>query len=134
MIKNLHECLLVDGLWGLGTPYGKDFLEEDVVKCLNLPLILVVSAENSDLSNVLLAINRTKEKNINLRGIIVTNFDEQSVRKKLIPKIIEEYSGAKVLGALPQIEKDINPSDLIMETINNIDVEKTFDISIAKLK
>ena len=26
------------------------------------------------------------------------------------------------------------PSDLIMETINNIDVEKTFDISIAKLK
>ena len=75
-----------------------------------------------------------KEKNINLRGIIVTNFEEQSVRKKLIPKIIEEYSGAKVLGALPQIEKNINPSDLIMETINNIDVEKTFDISIAKLK
>lgn len=134
MIKKIHECLVVDGLWGLGTPYGKDFLEEDVIKCLNLPLLLVVSAENPDLSNVLLSINRTKENNINLRGVIVNNFDEQSVRKKLVPKIIEEYSGAKVLGTLPQIEQEVSPSDLIMEILNNVDVEKTFDISIAKLK
>lgn len=134
MIKKIHECLVVDGLWGLGTPYGKDFLEEDVIKCLNLPLLLVVSAENPDLSNVLLSINRAKENNINLRGVIVNNFDEQSVRKKLVPKIIEEYSGAKVLGTLPQIEHEVNPSDLIMEILNNVDVEKVFDISIAKLK
>lgn len=134
MIKKIHECLVVDGLWGLGTPYGKDFLEEDVIKCLNLPLLLVVSAENPDLSNVLLSINRAKENNINLRGVIVNNFDEQSVRKKLVPKIIEEYSGAKVLGTLPQIEQEVSPSDLIMEILNNVNVEKVFDISIAKLK
>lgn len=128
------ECLIVDGLWGLATPYGKNFLEEDIVKDLELPLILTVSADNSDLSNALLSINRTKDLNINLRGVVVNNYSETSISKKLIPRMIEEYTGAKVLGTLPKFDEDVASSDLIMEILNGVDIESVFNIKIAKLK
>lgn len=133
-IKNENECLIVDGLWGLATPYGKNFLEEDVVKNLNLPLLLTVSAENSDLNNALLSINRTKEVGLELRGVIVNNYSENSVSKKLLPKMLEEYTDAKVLGTLPHFEQNVTPSDLIMEILNGVDIESVFNINIAKLK
>lgn len=131
-IKNENECLIVDGLWGLATPYGKNFLEEDVVKSLNLPLLLTVSAENSDLNNALLSINRAKE--LNLRGVIVNNYNENSISKKLLPKMLEEYTDAKVLGTLPHFDNNVSSSDLITEILNGVDIEKVFDISIAKLR
>lgn len=131
-IKNENECLIVDGLWGLATPYGKNFLEEDVVKTLNLPLLLTVSAENSDLNNALLSINRAKE--LNFRGVIVNNYSENSVSKKLLPKMIEEYTDAKVLGTLPHFETNVTPSDLITEILNGVDIESVFKINIAKLR
>lgn len=131
-IKNENECLIVDGLWGLATPYGKNFLEEDVVKSLNLPLLLTVSAENSDLNNALLSINRAKE--LNLRGVIVNNYNENSISKKLLPKMLEEYTDAKVLGTLPHFEPNITPSDLITEILNGMDIESVFNINIAKLR
>lgn len=133
-IKDRNECLLVDGLWGLATPYGKNFLEADVVKSLNLPLLLTISAENTDLNNAILSVNRAKDLNLELRGVVVNNFDESSVNKKIIPKMIEEYTDTKVLGTLPSFEQNIAPSDLITEIINSIDVEKVFNIEIAKLK
>lgn len=129
-IKNENECLIVDGLWGLATPYGKNFLEEDVVKSLNLPLLLTVSAENSDLNNALLSINRAKE----LRGVIVNNYNENSISKKLLPKMLEEYTDAKVLGTLPHFDNNVSSSDLITEILNGVDIEKVFDINIAKLR
>lgn len=133
-IRNNNECFIVDGLWGLATPYGKNFLEEDVVKSLNLPLLLTVSAENSDLNNALLSINRAKELGLVLRGVIINNFDENSTNKRIIPKMLEEYTDAKVLGTLPKFEQNITPSDLITEILNNVDIEKVFNIEIAKLK
>lgn len=133
-IKNDNECLIIDGLWGLATPYGKNFLEEDVVKSLNLPLLLTVSAENSDLNNALLSLNRAKELGLELRGVIVNNYNENSVSKKLLPKMIEEYTDAKVLGTLPHFEQNVSSSDLISEILNGVDIESVFNIKISKLK
>ncbi len=133
-IKKENECLIVDGLWGLATPYGKNFLEEDVVKSLDLPLLLTISAENSDLNNALLAINRAKEQRLEFRGVIINNYAETSVGKKLIPKMIEEYTDAKVLGVLPHLDQNITSSDLITEILNGVDIENVFNINIAKLK
>lgn len=134
VIRKENECLIIDGLWGLATPYGKDFLEEDVVINLNLPLLLTISAENSDLNNALLSINRAKELNTEFRGVVINNYAETSVNKKLIPKMIEEYTDAKVLGILPYFEQNVTSSDLITEILNGVDIEKVFNINIAKLK
>lgn len=135
-IQKKNECLIIDGLSGLATPISKDFLEEDIVKSLNLPLLFAVSAKISDINNTILAVNRAKELNIDLRGIIINDYpintDNEDI--KMMSKLIEEYTDTKVLGILPEITKDIDPSDLITVILNGIDIEKVFKIKIAKLQ
>ena len=135
-IQDVNECLLVDGSFGLASPLSKNFLEEDMVKMLDLPLLLVVCAKAANINNILLTINHASETGINLRGVILSNYPQSSedVNIKLMPRLIEEYTNTKVLGILPEFDKNLNPNDLITEILNGVDVEGIFSLRIAKLQ
>ena len=123
-LEDLHELLVIEGISGLATPLSKNFL-------------LVVSAFNADINNILLTINHAKEKGITHRGIILTNYPEnpQNPDIKLLPRIIEEYTDVKILGILPKFNKaELNPSDLISEILSGVDLEAVVNIRIAKLQ
>lgn len=134
-IQDLNEFLIVEGTSGLTTPLNKNFMEEDIVKMLDLPLLFAVSCKNHSINNTILAINHAKEIGISIRGIILNNYPKNSENPdiKFLPKLIEEYTEAKVLGILPEFERNINPADLISEVLCNIDVESVFNIKIPKL-
>ena len=136
-LEDMYELLVVDGISGLASPLGKNFLEEDLIKILDLPLLLIVSASSTDINNILLTVNHAKEKGITLRGIILTNFPEhtESSDIKLLPRLIEEYTDVKILGILPHFNKnDLNPNDLISEILSGVDLEAALNIRIAKLQ
>ncbi len=136
-LEDMYELLVVDGISGLASPLGKNFLEEDLIKILDLPLLLIVSASSTDINNILLTVNHAKEKGIILRGIILTNFPEhtESSDIKLLPRLIEEYTDVKILGILPHFNKnDLNPNDLISEILSGVDLEAALNIRIAKLQ
>lgn len=132
-IEKTNEILLIDGSNGLKTPYNKNFLEEDIPKELNIPLLLIVSAQKTSINNALLSLNRINESKLKNNGVIITGYDPNNEDKKFIPKLIEEYSNTKVIGVLPELSTNINPSDLIMEILNGINIEDSFRIKIAKL-
>lgn len=135
-IQNINECLVVDGVSGLASPLSKNFLEEDMIKSLNLPLLMVASAQHTSINNIILPINHAKENGINIRGIILSNFPQNcdDINIKLLPRLIEEYTGVKILGILPTFEKTVNPNDLIAEILNGVDIEGVFQVKIAKLQ
>ena len=135
-IQDKDECLIIDGLSGLGTPLSKNFLEEDVIKMLDVPVLFVVSGKNPDINNTLLSVNRAKELGIKINGIIINDYpyDSDDENIKIMPKLIEEYTGEKILGILPEINKNINPEDLITVILNGVDIESVFKIRIAKLQ
>ena len=135
-IQDVNECLVVDGGFGLASPLSKNFLEEDMVKMLDLPLLLVVSAKAANINNILLTINHASETGISLRGVVLSNYPEscEDVNIKLMPRLIEEYTNTKVLGILPEFDKNLNPNDLITEILNGVDVEGVFNLKIAKLQ
>ena len=134
-IMNRYECLITDGLSGLATPLSKDFLEEDIVKSLVLPVLFVVSAKNPDINNTFLSLKRAKELGLEIRGVIINDYPEKTLNPnvKLMPKLIEEYTASKVLGIFPETEF-LSPEDLIAQTLNNINIEDVFNIKISKLK
>ena len=135
-IQDINECLIVDGVCGLASPLGKNFLEDDMIKMLDLPLLLVVSAKTANINNILLTINHATETGINVRGVILNSYPKinEDVNLKLIPKLVEEYTNTKVLGILPEFDKNLNPNDLITEILNGVDVEGVFNLRIAKLQ
>ncbi len=134
-IQDVNECLVVDGVSGLATPFGKNFLEEDMIKMLDLPLLMVVCA-CSPVNSVLLSLNHAKEKELNFRGVILSNYPDNTVNAniRMMPRLIEEYTDIKVLGILPVFEKNLNPNDLITEVLNGVDIEAVFEVRIAKLQ
>lgn len=132
-IQDVNEVLIVEGVSGLGAPLNKDFLEEDMIKIFDLPLLLVVSAKNQTIDSVLLSINHAKDLGIEVRGVILTNYCSDDINVKLMPKLIKEYTNVEILGTLPDFDKSINPNDLINEVLNGIDIEKVFNVSIPKL-
>ncbi len=137
-IKREYECTLVDGTMGLATPLADDFLEQDLVKMLNIPVLLVVSPSENSVNNTLANINQAVKSGVKIRGVIINDCPEiiHDLNIKSMPKLIEKYTDTKILGVMPHIEnlKKINPNDLISNVLTGIDIESVFDVKIAKLE
>ena len=74
---------------------------------------------------------------MNVRGVIINKYPQgsDSIAIRTAPRLIEEYSDAKVLGIIKDIENAhlLTPSALIDTILNSVDIEKIFQITIPKL-
>lgn len=132
------DCLITEGIGGVMTPVGINFYVSDIIKELNLPVVVVVKPSLNVINQTLLTINHAKEKGLNVRGVIINNFysSQEQADIKHIPRLIEEYSGAKIVGVLQSLEQSpkIDPNSLITNILNGIDIESVFDVKISKLE
>ena len=131
------DCVITDGTFGLATPLAEKFLEQDMVKMLGIPVLLVVSPNENSVNNTLANINQAVSVGVKIRGVIINDCPEiiQDINIKSMPKLIEKYTDAKIMGVMPHIEnlKNLNPNDLISNVLTGIDIESVFNIKIAKL-
>ncbi len=136
-LEKEFECAITDGTQGLSTPLSDDFLEQDLVKTLNLPVLLIVSPSENSVNNTLANINQATANGVKIRGVIINDCPEiiQDVNIKSMPKLIEKHTDTKILGVMPHFEdlKSVNPNDLISNVLTGVDLESVFDIKIAKL-
>lgn len=135
-ISHENDCTIVEGTGGLMTPLAPNFTDSDLVKSLDLPILVIFRPEFSTINQTLLTINHTISKGINVRGVIINGCQSSnSLEIKAAPRLIEEYSDAKILGIVKNFTDTvkINPSDLITDILNGIDIESVFDVKIAKL-
>lgn len=137
MLAKSNDCTIVESTGGIMTPLAPNLLTSDLIKTLDLPVILVVKPDSSTVNNSLLAINHAQSKGINIRGVIINNCPDntKNIDIKTVPRLIEEYSDIKILGIVKSFRsaKNISPSDLITSILNGIDIESVFDVKIAKL-
>lgn len=137
LISKEHDCTIVEGTSGIMTPIAPNLLTSDLVKSLDLPVIIIFQPGLSTVNQTLLTINHAISKGIKVRGVIINNCPANSndIEIKSAPRLIEEYSDAKILGIVKNFAniKNINPSDLITDILNGIDIESVFDVKIAKL-
>lgn len=137
VISKELDCLISEGTGGVMTPLGQNFLMSDLIKTLNLPMVIVINPAISTINQTLLTINHAAQKGIKIRGVIINRFPDMTdnIDVKTLPRLVEEYTDAKVLGVVKDFAdvKKINPSDLITNILNGIDIESVFDVKIAKL-
>jgi dethiobiotin synthetase len=119
------------------TPLAPNVVTSDLIKTLDVPVIIVINPAFSIVNQTLLTINHAQSKGIKVRGVIINNFGQNSDNTdlKTAPRLIEEYSDAKILGIIRHFDepKKLNPNDLITEMLNGIDIESVFNVKIAKL-
>lgn len=138
--KNLCEkceVVITEGAGGLAVPVSPTLLTSDIVKMLNLPLIIVARPDLGTVNHTLLTINFAKTHGLDVRGVIINRYPQgtDDIAIRTAPRLIEEYSDAKVLGIVKDVDSvhAQTPSVMIDTILNSVDVEKIFNIKIPKL-
>ena len=113
-----HDYVIVEGIGGVLVPVTIDFYVADLIKMLNIPVILVTRPDLGSINHTMLSIHCLKTKEIHLSGIVISNCKKGrgSFAEKTFQDSIETLSDIPVLGTLPYIT-DLNMR-LFSDTLN----------------
>lgn len=98
--------LIVEGAGGLMVPLNNQTLILDLIKHLNIPVIVVSQNYLGSINHTLLTINTLKQHQINIKGIIF-NGDANSESEDYILK----YTSVEYLGSIPTF-KQLNKENI----------------------
>jgi dethiobiotin synthetase len=96
-LPKTNNSLIVEGAGGLMVPLNNEFLIIDLIKKLNIEVVLVSQNYLGSINHTLLSIHALKNYGIPIRGIIFNGI------KDIYSKdFILESTGAELLGHIPQ--------------------------------
>ncbi|RLQ97434.1 dethiobiotin synthase [Falsibacillus albus] len=100
----LHDLVLVEGAGGLIVPIQEDYCMIDLMKEIDLPVILVGRAGLGTINHTVLSVMALKQANITIEGIILNrlHMEDESIEKDNAV-MIERLTGVKVLGTIPHL-------------------------------
>ena len=117
-ISKEYDYILVEGAGGITCPFNlkdKQILLPDVIKVLKMDIVIIADAALGTINSTILTVEYAKQKNINIRGIILNNFEENNFMHIDNKNQIEKLTGIKVIATVKNNDKDIN-----IENIKNL--------------
>lgn len=119
-IKKEFDYIVVEGAGGIVCPFnlGKEKLMlPDIIKTLGLDIVIVASASLGTINSTVLTAEYAKQKGINVKGIILNNYNENDLMQKDNKKQIEALTGIKVLATVAKDGNDIEDLSNIFEEV-----------------
>lgn len=115
-----NEITLVEGAGGILAPATDDMLCADLIKTLDIPVIIVTVPFLGRLNHTLLTIHYAKTSGIKTAGIIVNKISEntEDLASRNFINELKMYTDVPILGEIKNI-KD-NNKDLILEGFKKI--------------
>ncbi len=113
-----YDYLVVEGAGGITCPFNMEdeiLLLPDVIKNLGLDIIIVADGGLGTINSVLLTVEYAKSRGLNIRGIILNNYDENDFMHIDNKTQVERLTGVKVVATVNKGDKDIviSKADLI---------------------
>ena len=98
-----HEFMIVEGAGGLLVPVTKKKYILDIIKMLNLPLIIVARPGLGTINHTLLTAKAARNSDIDVLGFVINNTSKhrKGLAEKTNPAVISELSKIKYLGEVP---------------------------------
>ena len=109
-LQQQYEMLVVEGAGGITCPLNlKDekFLLSDVIKALDLDVVLVADAGLGTINSVLLTYEYAKHRGINIIGILYNNYENDNFMHLDNIKQIEKLTGLRALAKVKKGDKSI---------------------------
>lgn len=110
-IKQEFDYVVVEGAGGIVCPFNlkeEKLILPDVIKALNLDILVVASASLGTINSTVLTIEYAKQQGINVKGIILNNYDETDFMQRDNKIQVENLTGIKVVATVKNGDKDIN--------------------------
>jgi dethiobiotin synthetase len=104
--KTENDFTLVEGAGGLLAPASDNMLCADLIKELNLPIIIVTTPFLGRLNHTLLTIHYAKTNNIPIKGLIINRIPKKSEDLATLNFIdeLKMYSNTEILGLIEETD------------------------------
>ena len=101
-----HDRMLVEGIGGLLVPLTVNYSVSDLIKDMNLPLIIVSRFSLGTINHTLLTVKAAQETGVEIAGIILNHSEDRSLNEIELGQasLIQELSNVPVLGECPFID------------------------------
>jgi dethiobiotin synthetase len=132
-LQQTSDCILVEGLGGLGAPLTWDLTVADLAGEWRLSTVLVVPVKLGEIAKAVANVALARQSNIKLKGIVLScskSVSEQELTDWIPIELIQRLTGVRVLGVLPYLS-DINNLDRLAQVASNLDLEYLFDNFLA---
>lgn len=110
-MKNIFNFITVEGSGGIVCPIRMDekkIMLTDIIKALNLDVIIVAPASLGSINSAVLTASYARSNNISIKGIILNNYDNNNYLHVDNKNKIEELTGVHVIACVPENSNDIN--------------------------
>ena len=101
-----NDHLIVEGAGGVMVPLNETRFMSDLMKKLDLPVLLVASNSLGTINHTLLSLDHLRRKGLDVMGVVL-NGQKNSINREAI----EHYGGVKVLAEIEPLA-EINPQSL----------------------
>ena len=98
-LPNTSNALIVEGAGGLMVPLNKDYLMVDLMKQLDIPIVLTCRSGLGTINHTLLSIELIKNRGLELVGIIINGKKSPHNREAL-----EEYGKVPVIAEIDYLD------------------------------
>ncbi|WP_180242401.1 dethiobiotin synthase [Bacillus sp. AFS029533] len=102
-LENKHDVVFVEGAGGVAVPLKENFGTIDLIKLLNLPVILVTSLKLGTINHTVLTTEYLKSHKINLMGLLINKVPSvmgEMEKDNLV--MLEKLTGHNILGVIPE--------------------------------
>jgi len=97
-----HDFVIVEGAGGLMVPLAERLMTTDLIKLLDLPVLVVARPNLGTVNHTLLTCFSAHQCGLTVAGVVVNNFPEApDLAAQGAPRQIEALSGAPLLGVWP---------------------------------
>ena len=110
-IKKEFDYVVIEGAGGICCPFNlreDKLMLPDIIKALDLDIIIVSDAELGTINSTILTVEYAKQQQINIKGIILNRYDENNFMQKDNKKQIENLTGIKVISTVSKNDNEIN--------------------------
>lgn len=104
-LEGTYDRVVVEGMGGLLVPYNRQTMIVDVVQDLNLPVLIVAKNKLGSVNHCLLTIEALQRRELPILGVVYNGPEGGGdAITQDNPRIVQEISGAPILGELPWTE------------------------------
>lgn len=106
-----YDYLLTEGAGGITCPLildnSKKYLLKDLIKDMNIPILIVADGGLGTINSTILTVEYAYKNNINVKGVILNNFEQNNFMHIDNLKQIEYLTGVSVIATVAKNQADI---------------------------
>ncbi len=102
-LQRRYDFVIVEGVGGIAVPIRDDFLVVQLIKQLELPILIVATTGLGTLNHTLLTVAFAQQFNIPIAGIVLNGLRPEmaGLAEATNPVEIEKLTGVPVIGVVP---------------------------------